>query len=108
MCIRDRFCVCLQRSHMICILVCDQDRVNLFRVQPQPVHFLLQAFIVITGIDHMGALETDTELLFKDATVYLSEIENRYLTAEVRRKVYGGWYKLPLVKTCLLYTARCV
>lgn len=47
----------------------------------------------------MGALEVDTELLFKDATIYLSEIENRYLTAEVRRKVYGGWYKLPLVKT---------
>ena len=47
----------------------------------------------------MGALETDTELLFKDATIYIGEIENRYLTAEVRRKVYGGWYKLPLVKT---------
>ena len=49
--------------------------------------------------DHMGALERDTELLFRDAVIYLSEIENRYLTGEVRRKVYDGWYKLPLVKT---------
>ena len=39
----------------------------------------------------LGALETDNELLFKDAVIYLSKIEKRYLTAEVRRKVYGGW-----------------
>lgn len=39
----------------------------------------------------LGALENDNELLFKDAVIYLSEIEKRYLTAEVRRKVYGGW-----------------
>ncbi len=62
---------------------------------------LLSDGILIThqDTDYMGALETDTELLFKNATIYLSEIENRYLTAEVRRKVYRGCYKLPLVKT---------
>ncbi len=48
--------------------------------------------------DHVGALETDSELLFKNATVYLSEIENRYLTGERRRKVFHGLYKLPMVK----------
>ena len=31
--------------------------------------------------------------------IYLSGIENRYLTGEVRRKVIHGLYKLPLVKT---------
>ena len=49
--------------------------------------------------DHVGALERDSELLFRDATVYIGEIENRYLTGEVRRKVLHGFYKLPLVKT---------
>ena len=49
--------------------------------------------------DHVGALERDSKLLFRDATIYLSEIENRYLTGEVRRKVFHGLYKLPLVKT---------
>lgn len=49
--------------------------------------------------DHVGALERDSELLFKDATVYIGEIENRYLTGEVRRKVFHGAYKLPMVKT---------
>lgn len=37
--------------------------------------------------------------MFKEATVYIGEIENRYLTGEVRRKVIHGLYKLPLVKT---------
>ena len=48
--------------------------------------------------DHVGALEPDSEQLFKDATVYLSEIENRYITGEKRRKVIHGLYKLPVVR----------
>ena len=35
----------------------------------------------------LGALENDNELLFKDAVIYLSEIEKRYLTADLRRLV---------------------
>ena len=49
--------------------------------------------------DHVGAVETDSDRLFSHATLYLSEIENRYLTGEVRRKVMFGFYKLPMVKT---------
>lgn len=49
--------------------------------------------------DHVGALERDSELLFKDATMYISEIENRYLTGELRRKVLFGLYRLPMVVT---------
>lgn len=44
------------------------------------------------------ALETDSEQLFQDATVYIGEIENRYLTGETRRKVFHGLYKLPMVR----------
>ncbi len=58
-----------------------------------------QIFITHQDTDHVGALERDSELLFKDATIYIGEIENRYLTGEVRRKVIHGLYKLPLVKT---------
>lgn len=35
--------------------------------------------------------------LFKDSKVYISEIENRYLTGEMRRKVIYHLYKLPQV-----------
>ena len=49
--------------------------------------------------DHVGAVERDSAGLFKEATIYLSEIENRYMTGEVRRKVIFGAYKLPLVET---------
>lgn len=52
----------------------------------------------------LGALENGNELLFKEAVIYLSEIEKRYLTAEVRRNVYGGRYKLSLVKTDMILT----
>ena len=56
-------------------------------------------FITHQDTDHMGAVERDSALLFKHATLYLGEIENRYLTGEVRRKVFRGLYKLPKVKT---------
>ncbi len=56
-------------------------------------------FITHQDTDHVGALETDSELLFRDAVVYIGEIENRYLNGEVRRKVFHGLYKLPQVRT---------
>ena len=47
--------------------------------------------------DHVGAVETDSDQLFKGAKLYIGEIENRYLTGEARRKVMFGLYKLPMV-----------
>ncbi len=55
-------------------------------------------FITHQDTDHVGALETDSAQLFRKATVYIGEIENRYLTGEARRKVIHGLYKLPMVK----------
>ncbi len=57
-----------------------------------------QILITHQDTDHVGALETDSEQLFRDATVYIGEIENRYLTGETRRKVMHKLYKLPMVK----------
>ena len=47
----------------------------------------------------MGAVENDSPGLFKNATLYIGEIENRYLTGEKRRKVGWGTYKLPMVES---------
>ena len=49
--------------------------------------------------DHVGAVERDSDGLFRHAKLYLSEIENRYMTGEVRRKVIFGMYRLPMVKS---------
>ena len=48
--------------------------------------------------DHVGALEEDSEGLFRDAKIYIGEIENRYLTGQTRRRVMHKMYRLPLVK----------
>ncbi|MDO4324177.1 MAG: MBL fold metallo-hydrolase, partial [Lachnospiraceae bacterium] len=47
--------------------------------------------------DHVGAVETDSDGLFRGATLYIGEEENRYLTGEKRRRVIWGLYKLPMV-----------
>mgnify|MGYP002626076357 CR=1 FL=1 len=72
-----------------------QEKMGWLDIDPAAIHDIL---ITHQDTDHVGALETDSELLFKDATVYIGEIENRYLTGEKRRKVIHGLYKLPLVK----------
>ena len=47
--------------------------------------------------DHVGAVEADSPGLFRNAKLYIGEIENRYLTGEARRKVIYHLYKLPQV-----------
>ena len=64
-------------------------------IDPAAIQHIL---ITHQDTDHVGALETDSERLFKGAIVYIGEIENRYLTGETRRKVFHGLYKLPMVK----------
>lgn len=73
-----------------------EEKMAWLGIDPQSIDTIL---ITHQDTDHMGALERDTELLFRNALVYMSKIEHRYLTGEIRRKVYGGWYKLPMVKT---------
>lgn len=73
-----------------------KEKMGWLDLEPAAIRHIL---ITHQDTDHVGALERDSELLFKEATVYFGEIENRYLTGEVRRKVIHGLYKLPLVKT---------
>ena len=55
--------------------------------------------ILITHLDtdHVGAIEKDSEGIFKDSTIYIGRIENEYSTGNKRRKVFWGLYKLPRV-----------
>jgi glyoxylase-like metal-dependent hydrolase (beta-lactamase superfamily II) len=73
-----------------------QEKMGWLDLDPASIRHIL---ITHQDTDHVGALERDSGLLFKDAMVYIGEIENRYLTGEVRRKVFHGAYKLPMVKT---------
>jgi len=72
-----------------------EEKMRWLDIDPASIRHIL---ITHQDTDHVGALERDSELLFKDATVYIGEIENRYLTGETRRKVMHGLYKLPMVK----------
>ncbi|MBR0228631.1 MAG: MBL fold metallo-hydrolase [Clostridia bacterium] len=73
-----------------------REKMGWLGIDPASIRDIL---ITHQDTDHVGALETDSELLFKNATVYIGEIENRYLTGEKRRKVFHGLYRLPMVKT---------
>ena len=72
-----------------------QEKMGWLDIDPSSVRHIL---ITHQDTDHVGALETDSEQLFKNATVYISEIENKYLTGEKRRKVFHGLYRLPMVR----------
>ena len=73
-----------------------REKMGWLDIDPASIKHIL---ITHQDTDHVGALETDSDLLFRDATVYLSEIENRYLTGEARRRVIYHLYKLPMVRT---------
>ncbi len=72
-----------------------REKMGWLDIDPSAIQHIL---ITHQDTDHVGALETDSERLFKSATVYIGEIENRYLVGEIRRKVFHGLYKLPMVK----------
>ena len=72
-----------------------REKMGWLDIDPASIRHIL---ITHQDTDHVGALETDSGQLFRDATVYIGEIENRYLTGETRRKVFHGLYKLPMVR----------
>lgn len=63
-------------------------------IAPQSVQHIL---ITHQDTDHVGAVEADSPGLFQNAALYIGEVENRYLTGEVHRKVIYHLYKLPQV-----------
>lgn len=73
-----------------------KEKMNWLDIDPAAIRHIL---ITHQDTDHVGAMEADSDGLFQNAKLYIGEVENRYLTGEVRRKVCFGFYKLPMVKT---------
>lgn len=71
-----------------------EEKMNWLGIDPKSIRHIL---ITHQDTDHVGAVEIDSPGLFKKAKLYIGEIENRYLTGEVRRKVIYHLYKLPQV-----------
>ena len=72
-----------------------REKMEWLNIEPNSIKHIL---ITHQDTDHIGAVERDSDGLFKKAHLYIGEEENHYLTKEVRRKVYGGFYKLPYVQ----------
>ena len=72
-----------------------KEKMGWLDIDPAAIRHIL---ITHQDTDHVGAVERDSGHLFDRAALYVGEIENRYLTGEVRRKVSFGFYKLPLVQ----------
>ena len=70
------------------------EKMSWLGIDPHSIRHIL---ITHQDTDHVGAVEADSPGLFRDAALYIGEIENRYLTGEVRRKVIYHLYKLPQV-----------
>ena len=70
------------------------EKMGWLGIAPQSVQHIL---ITHQDTDHVGAVEADSPGLFQNAALYIGEVENRYLTGEVCRKVIYHLYKLPQV-----------
>ena len=70
------------------------EKMGWLGIDPKSMHHIL---ITHQDTDHVGAVEADSPGLFRNAKLYIGEIENRYLTGEERRKVIYHLYKLPQV-----------
>lgn len=71
-----------------------KEKMGWLDIDPADIKHIL---ITHQDTDHVGAIEDDGDLLFREAQIYIGEIENRYLTREVRRNVMFHLYKLPYV-----------
>ena len=71
-----------------------EEKMGWLGIDPRSIRDIL---ITHQDTDHVGAVEADSPGLFRDAKLYIGEIENRYLTGEARRKVIYHMYTLPHV-----------
>ena len=70
------------------------EKMSWLGIDPASIRHIL---ITHQDTDHVGAVEADSPGLFRQATLYIGEVENRYLTGEARRRVIYRLYKLPQV-----------
>lgn len=71
-----------------------EEKMKWLDLSPSMIHDIL---ITHQDTDHVGALEQDSPGLFRKARIYLSGIENEYLSGKEKRKVFYHMYALPQV-----------
>lgn len=71
-----------------------EEKMGWLGIAPESIRHIL---VTHQDTDHVGAVEADSPGLFRKATLYIDEIENKYLTGEMRRKVIYHLYSLPQV-----------
>lgn len=59
-----------------------EEKMGWLGIDPATIDHIL---VTHQDTDHVGAIEADSPGLFRNATIYLSEIENRYLTGQTPR-----------------------
>ena len=72
-----------------------EEKMSWLNISPSSIQEILLTHL---DTDHVGAVEKDSEGIFKKAKLYLGKTENKYLTGELRRRVLFKLYKLPMVK----------
>lgn len=71
-----------------------KEKMSWLNINPKNIKEIL---ITHQDTDHVGALEKDSDNLFKDATIYIGKVENEYLEGKRKRKVFFGLSKLAQV-----------
>ena len=64
-----------------------EEKMSWLNIKPEEIKHIL----ITSRYRHMGQ-ERDSALLFKNATLYIGEIENRYLTGKCAEKFFRGFY----------------
>ena len=71
-----------------------EEKMGWLDISPSSIQEILLTHL---DTDHVGAVEKDSEGIFKSAKLYIGETESKYLTGELRRRVLFKLYKLPKV-----------
>lgn len=66
---------------------CLQKKMDWLGIDPMDIQHIL---ITHLDTDYIGAIESGSNQLFSHAQVYIGDVENMYLTGEVRRRVMNG------------------
>ena len=70
------------------------EKMQWLNINPKEIKEIL---VTHQDTDHVGAIEEGSDELFRDATIYIGNIENEYLEGRKHRKVFWGLTTLPQV-----------
>ena len=70
------------------------EKMQWLKINPKEIKEIL---VTHQDTDHVGAIEQGSDELFRDATIYIGNVENEYLEGRKHRKVFWGLTTLPQV-----------